>query len=74
MKQPFLATPTVSPEFMLGGEAAEGTYAPTDFWAGNPDPKVQDFVKKFAGVWPGQRSPHDHGCMYDAPMQPGSSW
>jgi branched-chain amino acid transport system substrate-binding protein len=31
----------------LAGQAAEGTYAPTDFWMGNPDPKVQSFVAAF---------------------------
>ena len=69
MKQPFLAdVPTVSPEFVkLGGEAVEGTYAPTDFWAGNPDPKVQDFVKKFKQEYGQDKDPHTTtGCFYDA--------
>ena len=69
MKQPFLAdVPTVSPEFIkLGGEAVEGTYAPTDFWAGNPDPKVQDFVKKFKQEYGQDKDPHTTtGCFYDA--------
>lgn len=31
-----------------GGDAVEGTVAAAAFWAGLPDPKVQDLVKKFA--------------------------
>jgi branched-chain amino acid transport system substrate-binding protein len=68
MKQPFLAdVPTVTPEFIkLGGEAVEGTYAPSDFWAGNPDPKVQDFVKKFKQEYGQDKDPHTTtGCFYD---------
>jgi branched-chain amino acid transport system substrate-binding protein len=68
MKQPLLAdVPVVSPEFIkLGGEAVEGIYAPSDFWAGNPDPKVQGFVKRFKQEYGENKDPHTTtACFYD---------
>ena len=68
LKQPFLAdVPCASPELIkLGGEAVEGTYAPTDFWPGNPEPKVQSFVKKFKPEYGQDKDPHTTtACMYD---------
>ncbi len=68
LKQPLLAdVPTVSPEYIkLGGEAVEGTYAPTDFWAGNPDQKVREFVRKFKQEYGQDKDPHTTtACMYD---------
>jgi branched-chain amino acid transport system substrate-binding protein len=49
MKQPILSdVPVVTDEYVnLGGPAVEGSYAPTDFWMGNPDPVVQKFVAAF---------------------------
>jgi branched-chain amino acid transport system substrate-binding protein len=69
MKQPLLAdVPVVSQEFIkLGGEAVEGLYAPTDFWLGNPDPKVQDFIKRFKQSYSQEKDPHTTtACFYDA--------
>jgi ABC-type branched-subunit amino acid transport system substrate-binding protein len=44
----------------------EGTYAATDFWTGNPDPKVQSFIKKFKGVYGQDKLPHTTtAAMYD---------
>jgi branched-chain amino acid transport system substrate-binding protein len=68
LKQPFLAdVPCATPEFIkLGGEAVEGTYAPTDFWPGNPEPKVQSFVKKFKPEYGQDKDPHTTtASMYD---------
>jgi len=31
----------------IAGDAAEGIYAPVSFFAGNPDPKVQEYVKAY---------------------------
>jgi branched-chain amino acid transport system substrate-binding protein len=50
----------------LGGGAVEGTYAATDFWTGNPDPKVQSFIKKFKAVYGQDKLPHTTtAAMYD---------
>ncbi len=68
LKQPLLAdVPVVSSEFIkLGGEAIEGIYAPTDFWAGNPDPKVREFVRKFKQEYGQDKDPHTTtACKYD---------
>jgi branched-chain amino acid transport system substrate-binding protein len=60
LKQPLLGdVPITSPEYIkLGGAAVEGTYAPSDFWAGNPDPKVKVFVKKFKEEYGQDKDPH----------------
>jgi len=60
LKQPLIAdVPITTPEFIkLGGAAVEGTYAPSDFWAENPDPKVQAFVKKFKEEYGQDKDPH----------------
>jgi len=49
LKLPLIADiPIVTDQYIkLAGQAAEGTYAPTDFWTGNPDPKVQTFIATF---------------------------
>ena len=50
----------------LGGDAVEGTYAATDFWTGNPDPKVRSFIKKFHEIYPKDKLPHTTtAAMYD---------
>ena len=60
LKQPSIAdVPITTPEFIkLGGAAVEGVYAPSDFWAENPDPKVQAFVKKFKEEYGQDKNPH----------------
>ena len=60
LKQPLIAdVPITTPEFIkLGGPAVEGVYAPSDFWAENPDPKVQAFVKKFKEEYGQDKNPH----------------
>lgn len=60
LKQPLLGdVPITSPEYMkLGGTAVEGTYAPSDFWAGSPNPKVQTFVKRFKEEYGQDKDPH----------------
>ena len=60
LKQPLLGdVPITSPEYMkLGGAAVEGTYAPSDFWAGSPNPKVQAFVKRFKEEYGQDKDPH----------------
>jgi branched-chain amino acid transport system substrate-binding protein len=49
MKLPLLGdVPIVTDQYIkLAGKAAEGTYAATDFWMGNPDPRVQSFITAF---------------------------
>ena len=49
----------------LGGQATEGTIAPSNFWAGNPDPKVQEFVKKWSTAFKGQMPPHYTVNLYE---------
>ena len=60
LKQPLIAdVPITTPEFIkLGGPAVEGVYAPSDFWAENPDLKVQAFVKKFKEEYGQDKNPH----------------
>ncbi len=68
LSQPLLADlPVTSAEYIkLGGEAVEGTYAPTDFWAENPDPKVREFVKKFKQEYGQDKNPNTPAAsMYD---------
>ena len=68
LKQPFVGdVPITSDGFCkLGGEAVEGTYAATDFWTGNPDPKVRSFIKKFHEIYPKDKLPHTTtAAMYD---------
>jgi branched-chain amino acid transport system substrate-binding protein len=59
--------PTVTPEYIkLGGDAVDGTFGPSDFWAGNPDPKVQSFVKKFKAEYGQDKDPHaTTAAIYD---------
>lgn len=35
----------------IAGEAAEGIYAPVSFFAGNPDPAVQEYVKAYTDAY-----------------------
>ena len=35
----------------IAGEAAEGIYAPVSFFAGNTDPRIQDYVKKYTEAY-----------------------
>jgi len=68
LKQPFLGdVPIVTDEYIkLGGAAVEGTYAASDFWAGNFDPKVQAFIKKFKEEYGKDKDPHTTTAgMYD---------
>jgi len=68
LKQPFVGdVPITSDGYCkLGGDAVEGTYAATDFWTGNPDPKVQSFIKKFHEIYPKDKLPHTTtAAMYD---------
>lgn len=60
LKLPLLADITiVSDQYIkLAGQAAEGTYAPTDFWMGNPDPKVQNFIATFKQQFGKDVMPH----------------
>ncbi len=59
--------PTVTPEYIkLGGDAVDGTFGPSDFWAGNPGPKVQSFVKKFKAEYGQDKDPHaTTAAIYD---------
>jgi branched-chain amino acid transport system substrate-binding protein len=69
LTQPFITdVPTIGTAdyIKLGGEAVEGTYGPSDFWAGSPDPKVQAFVKKFKAEYGQDKSPSNTtAAMYD---------
>jgi branched-chain amino acid transport system substrate-binding protein len=68
LKKPLLGdVPIVADEYItLGGPAVEGTYAATDFWMGNPDPKVKEFIKKFKKVYGEDKLPHTTtAAMYD---------
>ncbi|MBW1799778.1 MAG: ABC transporter substrate-binding protein [Deltaproteobacteria bacterium] len=68
LKQPFIGdVPITSDGYCkLGGSAVEGTYAATDFWTGNPDPKVVSFLKKFHEIYPKDKLPHTTtAAMYD---------
>jgi branched-chain amino acid transport system substrate-binding protein len=68
MQKPMLGdVPVSQQEFIkLGGDAVEGVYAPTDFWIGNPDPKVQGFIKKFKEFYGSDKDPHTTtACFYD---------
>ena len=68
LKQPFIGdVPIASPEYIkLGGAAVEGTFAPSDFWPGNPNPKVRAFVKKFKEEYGQDKDPHTTTeAMYD---------
>ncbi|MBI5252430.1 MAG: ABC transporter substrate-binding protein [Desulfomonile tiedjei] len=49
LKLPLIGdVPIVTDQYIkLAGQAAEGTYASTDFWMGNPDPRVQRFIADF---------------------------
>jgi len=60
MKQPLLSdVPIVTDEYVkLAGPAAEGTYAPTDFWMDNPDPAVKNFVATFKKELGKDQLPH----------------
>ena len=50
----------------LGAEELEGVYIYSEFWAGNPNPKVQEFVKKFKEVRNGEMPTHFAALAYDA--------
>lgn len=67
MKQPIVAgigvVGTAYPR--LAGQAAEGTMAPSNFWTGNPDPKVQEFVKKWSAGYKGELPPHYCANLYE---------
>lgn len=67
MKQPIVAGVGISgPSFIrLGGKAVEGIIEPSNFWAGNPDPKVQEFVKKWSAAYKGQLPPHYTVNLYE---------
>ena len=68
LKQPLLSDlPVTSVEFIkLGGAAVEGIYAPSDFWAENPDPKVRTFVSKFKQEYAQDKNPNTPAAsMYD---------
>jgi branched-chain amino acid transport system substrate-binding protein len=58
LKQPFIGDVFInSSDFIrLGGPSVEGTYTVTTFWEGNPDPKVQTFVRNFM-----EKHKQDHG-------------
>jgi branched-chain amino acid transport system substrate-binding protein len=49
LKLPLIGdVPIVTDQYIkLAGQAAEGTYASTDFWMGNPDPRVKSFIDAF---------------------------
>ena len=68
LKQPFIGdVPITSDGYCkLGGDAVEGTYAASDFWTGDPNPKVQSFIKKFHEIYPKDKLPHTTtAAMYD---------
>ncbi len=67
MKQPIVAGVGITgPSFIrLGGQAVEGIIEPSNFWAGNPDPKVQEFVKKWSAKYKGQLPPHYTVNLYE---------
>jgi branched-chain amino acid transport system substrate-binding protein len=68
LKQAFIGdVPITSDGYCkLAGDAAEGTYAATDFWTGNPDPKVVSFLNKFHEIYPKDKLPHTTtAAMYD---------
>lgn len=50
----------------LGAEELEGVYIYSEFWASNPDPRVQEFVKKFKAVRGGEMPTHFAALAYDA--------
>jgi len=69
LKQPFITdVPTIGTAdyIKLGGEAVEGTFGPSDFWANSPDPKIQTFVKKFKAELGQDKMPSNTtAAMYD---------
>ena len=68
LTQPFIGDVPITNELFckLGGDAVNGVYAVTDFWMGNPAPKVQDFIKKFKKEHKGKVLPHTTtAAMYD---------
>jgi branched-chain amino acid transport system substrate-binding protein len=67
MTQPIIAGVGVtgSSYTRLGGEATEGTVEPSNFWSGNPDPMVQEFVKKWSTAFKGQMPPHYTVNLYE---------
>jgi branched-chain amino acid transport system substrate-binding protein len=56
MTQPIITgTGITGPSFIrLGGKDTEGVVQPSNFWADNPDPKVQEFVKKWSAAYKGE--------------------
>jgi branched-chain amino acid transport system substrate-binding protein len=50
----------------LGAEELEGVYIYSEFWAGNPNPRVQEFVRKFKEVRNGEMPTHFAALAYDA--------
>lgn len=69
LKLPLIGdVPIVTDQYIkLAGKAAEGTYAPTDFWMGNPDPKVQSFIAAFKKQFGKDVLPHTTTAgMYNA--------
>jgi len=67
MTQPIIAGIGITgPIFIrLGGKATEGVVQPSNFWADNPDPKVQQFVKKWSAGYKGQIPPHYTANIYE---------
>ena len=67
MTQPVIAGIGITgPIFIrLGGKATEGVVQPSNFWADNPDPKVQQFVKKWSAGYKGQIPPHYTANIYE---------
>ena len=50
----------------VGGEAVNGCYFTNHYFSGDPDPKVQDFVKKYKAAYNGEDARRDGGAGYDA--------
>ncbi len=67
MKQPIFAGIGITgPVFIrLAGKATEGVVQPSNFWTDNPDPKVQEFVKKWSAAYKGQLPPHYTANLYE---------
>jgi branched-chain amino acid transport system substrate-binding protein len=68
LKQPVVAASSCySPKFLeLGGDAVEGIYTTTNFFAADPRPVVQDFVSKYKakyGTEPGSYAARAYDAM-----------
>jgi len=59
-KKPFLGDKSITKDEFIqeGGVDVEGTYAATDFWAGDPSPAVQAFIRKFQKEYGKEMTPH----------------